>query len=129
MGCCYDRRMKRRAGAAAEPDLFTIRETGEDFVPADPGVEMRDGSPVYAVSKLAAELKDLLETAHPAVYVRGEVSGFRLIQGSGHMYFDLKDEKDFINAAFFKGANRKLQFDLEDGMEVIAFGRVSLFRS
>ncbi len=111
--------MKRRAIRHTEPDLFA----------SEPELELKDAKPVYAVSDLTAEIKALLETAHPGVYVRGEISGFRLIGGSGHMYFDLKDDKDFINAAFFRGSNRKIGFDLEDGMEVIAYGRVSMFRS
>ncbi len=121
-----------------EDDLFSIARAAAPPPSAGPapgarkavpGPELADGHPVYSVSQLVAEVKDLLESAHPAVYVRGEISGFRLIGGSGHMYFDLKDEAEFLNAAFFKGANRKLAFAPADGMEVVAFGRLSMFRS
>lgn len=81
---------------------------------------------VYTVSQLTAEIKLLIETAHPAVYVRGEISNFHH-HGSGHMYFSLKDEGAQIGAAFFRGANRGLKFDPENGMEVIAFGRLSVY--
>lgn len=120
---------KRRA---SEPDLFTYKPTVPVAMEREPSfseVETRDGMPVYTVSGLTAEIKQLLETAHGSIYLRGEVSGFRSIAGSGHWYFDLKDDRDLINAACFKGANRKLGFAVEDGMEVVAFGRVSLYRS
>ncbi len=124
--------MPPRKPRAAEPDLFSYKPTAGYALEREATfseVETKDGMPVYTVSALTAEVKQLLETAHGAVYLRGEISGFRSIAGSGHMYFDLKDDRDLINAAFFKGANRKLAFQLEDGMEVVAFGRVSLYRS
>lgn len=86
-----------------------------------------EGAHIYTVSELTAEVKELLETAHPAVYVRGEISNFYIHGASEHMYFSLKDEKAQMRAVFFKNVNRKLKFTPENGMEVIAFGRLTLY--
>jgi exodeoxyribonuclease VII large subunit len=67
-----------------------------------------------------------LETAHPAVYVRGEISNF-LLHRSGHMYFSLKDKDASLKAAYFRGANFRIKFAPENGMDVIAFGRLSVY--
>ena len=101
-------------------------DTGELFA-YEPQPEMREGQPVYTVSALATEIKSLIETAHPSVYVRGEVTGFRGVHSSGHMYFQLKDENAVLDIAMFRGANRSLKFDLENGMEVIVFGRATAY--
>jgi len=85
-----------------------------------------DVSRVYTVSELTAEIRALIETAHPAVYVRGEVSNF-LLHRSGHMYFSLKDKDASLKAAFFRGANFRIKFVPENGMDVIAFGRLSVY--
>ena len=92
-----------------------------------PKPEARDGIPVYTVSQLAAEIKLLIETAHPTIYVRGEVTGYRGVHSSGHLYFQVKDEGAVLDVAMFRGANRKLQFELENGMEVIVFGRATAY--
>ncbi|MEK7475569.1 MAG: exodeoxyribonuclease VII large subunit [Candidatus Coatesbacteria bacterium] len=101
-------------------------ETGELFAYA-PEPEARDGIPVYTVSQLASEIKALIETAHPAVYVRGEVTGYRGVHSSGHLYFQVKDENAVLDVAMFRGANRNLKFELENGMEVLVFGRATAY--
>lgn len=58
--------------------------------------------------------------------VEGEISNFKH-HYSGHMYFNLKDEKGKIKAVMFKGDNENLKFSLEDGMKVIATGYVSVY--
>lgn len=58
--------------------------------------------------------------------VEGEISNFKH-HYSGHMYFNLKDEKGKIKAVMFKGDNENLKFRLEDGMKVIATGYVSVY--
>lgn len=59
------------------------------------------------------------------VFLTGEISNFR--GRPSHQYFNLKDEKSKISAVMFKGAYDKLNFELEEGMKVLAIGRVSLF--
>lgn len=89
--------------------------------------ELREGHPVYTVTQAVVEAKALVETAYPGVYVRGEVTDFRGVHSSGHMYFRIKDEDSVLEVAFFRGANRKLGFTLENGMEIIVFGRLSIY--
>ncbi|HZK44515.1 MAG TPA: exodeoxyribonuclease VII large subunit [Syntrophomonadaceae bacterium] len=60
-------------------------------------------------------------------WVKGEISGFRLYRQSGHMYFTLKDENGQVSCVMFKSRNRNLDFDPEDGQEVLLRGYVSLF--
>src|SRR5690554_1425300 len=60
------------------------------------------------------------------ISVEGEISNFKH-HYSGHMYFNLKDDKGKIKAVMFKGDNEKLSFSLEDGMKIIATGYVSLY--
>src|SRR6266516_3799921 len=83
--------------------------------PPQPEVQ---GPQVYTVSQLVEEVKELLEAAHPAVYVKGEVTDYRGVHSSGHLYFRLKDANAVLEMACFRGNVRKLRFALEEGMEV-----------
>lgn len=86
-----------------------------------------DGPPARTVSEVVAAVnKALAEPAFANVWVRGEVSGFKPAS-SGHWYFDLKDAGAVLNAAMFRGANQKVRFDVEDGMEVLVRGRVAVY--
>ena len=58
------------------------------------------------------------------ISVEGEISNFKH-HYSGHMYFNLKDEKGKIKAVMFKGDNEKILFNLEEGLKVIEIGRAS----
>lgn len=60
-------------------------------------------------------------------WLKGELSGFKLYQQSGHMYFTLKDADSAISCVMFKSRARLLDFKPEDGMEVLVRGAVSLF--
>jgi exodeoxyribonuclease VII large subunit len=81
---------------------------------------------IYTVSSLTAEIKNLLETRYPLVWVTGEISNFR-VPGSGHFYFTLKDAQAQIQSVMFRGQNRVLKFLPEDGMRVTGFGRVNVY--
>ncbi|MFQ6090111.1 MAG: exodeoxyribonuclease VII large subunit, partial [Candidatus Bipolaricaulia bacterium] len=81
---------------------------------------------IYTVSELNREARELLELAFPYLWVEGEVSNFKH-HSSGHMYLTLKDEGAEIDAAIFAADNRRLPFTPEDGQEVLAFGRVTLY--
>lgn len=61
------------------------------------------------------------------VYVKGEISNFKNHYSTGHYYFTLKDEGGMVRAIMFKSAAGKLPFVPEDGMKVVAHGRVSAF--
>lgn len=60
-------------------------------------------------------------------WLKGEISGFKLYQQSGHMYFTLKDAESAISCVMFKSRVRGLNFKPEDGMEVLVRGSVSVF--
>jgi exodeoxyribonuclease VII large subunit len=86
-------------------------------------------APVLSVSDLTRLLRVSLETEFAEVWVAGEISNFRNPGSGGHFYFRLKDRQGQIAAVMFRSANRFLRFSLEDGMEVIAHGRVSLYEA
>ena len=81
---------------------------------------------VFTVSELTLGLKATLEEAYPAVWVEGEISNLRT-PGSGHSYFTLKDEGAQLSAVLFRGRGRRVRFDLEDGMQVLAFGGLDVY--
>ena len=79
-----------------------------------------------SVSELAASLKRTIESNFDHVVVRGEL-GRVTIARSGHMYADIKDEKAVLNTIMWKGQVDKLPFRPEEGLEVIATGRLSIY--
>lgn len=84
--------------------------------------------PEYSVSQLSIALKRTLEDGFGHVRLRGEVSGFKR-HGSGHCYFSLKDEHACIDAVCFKREAGRLRFRPEDGLEVVAEGRITTYQS
>jgi exodeoxyribonuclease VII large subunit len=80
-----------------------------------------------SVSELSGSIKRTVETAFDHVRVRGEISGYRGPHSSGHAYFSLKDDRARIDAVIWKGSFSKLRFRPEEGMEVIATGKVTTF--
>lgn len=81
---------------------------------------------VYTVSELNSKIKVLLEENFPFIWIVGEISNFRTPL-SGHFYFTLKDADSQINAVMFRGQQRQLKFEPEDGMRVTGMGRLSLY--
>lgn len=81
---------------------------------------------IFTVGEVTLDLKALVEDNFPSLWLRGEISNFKAY-GSGHHYFTLKDETAQISAVMFKGNNRFLKFRPEDGMGVIAHGRLSVY--
>jgi exodeoxyribonuclease VII large subunit len=84
-------------------------------------------APEFTVSELAGAVKRAVEDEFGHVRVRGEISGFRGVHSSGHAYFTLKDENASIDAVVWKGTWPRLTFKPEEGMEVIATGRMTTF--
>ncbi|MBY0361918.1 MAG: exodeoxyribonuclease VII large subunit [Phreatobacter sp.] len=84
-------------------------------------------TPEISVSDLSAAIKRTVEDAFGYVRLRGEVSGFKGPSGSGHCYFRLKDEGAAIEAVIWKGTYGRLKFKPQEGLEVIATGRVTTF--
>lgn len=83
-------------------------------------------TPEYTVSELARDLKRTVEDAYGQVRVRGEL-GRVTVAKSGHVYLDLKDESAVIDGVMWKGMAAALAFRPEEGLEVIAEGRLSTF--
>ncbi len=81
----------------------------------------------FTVSELSGAIKRALEEGFGYVRLRGEVSGYRGPHASGHCYFALKDDKAKIEAVVWRGVWGKLKFRPEEGMEVIATGKISSF--
>jgi exodeoxyribonuclease VII large subunit len=85
-----------------------------------------DNSPPLTVSELSGALKRTVEDAFGHVRVRGEISGFKR-HGSGHCYFTLKDENACIDAVIWRSSAAALAFLPEDGVEVIATGKLTTY--
>ena len=81
---------------------------------------------VYTVSQLTEAIQGLLEDHFDFVWVEGEISNFRS-PVSGHYYMVIKDDKAQIRAVMFRIQARYLRFTPEDGMNVIAQGRVGVY--
>lgn len=81
---------------------------------------------ILSVAQLTRRIKGLLETQVGAVWVAGEISNWRLA-ASGHAYFTLKDQDSQIDAVIFRGAMGGVRFAPENGMEVLAQGRVTVY--
>lgn len=81
---------------------------------------------IYTVRELTRHIRSLIESAFPAVWVEGEISGFKHPH-SGHIYFNLKDGEAVLKAAFFSRFNRSIKFDLKDGLQVLCFGKISVY--
>jgi exodeoxyribonuclease VII large subunit len=81
----------------------------------------------FTVSEISAAVKRTVEDAFGYVRVRGEISGYRGPHASGHAYFALKDERARLEAVVWRSAFGKLKFKPEEGLEVVATGRLTTF--
>jgi exodeoxyribonuclease VII large subunit len=89
--------------------------------------QARVNIPEWSVSELSAALKRTVEDAYGFVRVRGEISGYRGPHSSGHCYFSLKDEGARIDAVIWRGTYGRIRFKPEEGLEVIATGRLTTY--
>ncbi|MFN7167125.1 MAG: exodeoxyribonuclease VII large subunit [Pannonibacter sp.] len=80
----------------------------------------------YSVSDISFSIKRTLEESFGYVRVRGELGRISR-PGSGHIYLDLKDDRSVLAAVIWKGAVSKLKIQPEQGLEVIATGKVTTF--
>jgi exodeoxyribonuclease VII large subunit len=81
---------------------------------------------VLSVSELNATIRDLLENQLSTVWVEGEISNGR-VWNTGHLYFTLKDGPSQIKAVMFRSAVRYLKFKPEDGLKVVARGKITVY--
>ena len=85
--------------------------------------------PQITVSELSQSLKRTLEDSFGYVRVRGEVSGYRGPHSSGHVYFSLKDDTARLDAVIWRTAFARMRVRPEEGLEVIASGKITSFPS
>ena len=91
-------------------------------------MEQTNRPDAFSVGQLNEYIKMLLE-GNPNlkdVWVQGEISGAKLYS-SGHLYFSLKDSDSVISAVMFKNSMMRMEFEPENGMKVLAHGRVSAY--
>ena len=83
---------------------------------------------VFSVSDLNGRVKSLLDgdLVLQNLFVLGEISNYKLYP-SGHHYFTMKDAESAVRCVMFRGSASKLQFRPENGMKVVANGRISVF--
>jgi len=84
-------------------------------------------APEISVSELANALKRTIEDRFGRVRVRGEISNYRGPHASGHAYFSLKDQAARLDAVIWKGTFMRLRTRPQEGLEVIATGRITTF--
>lgn len=82
--------------------------------------------PEYTVSEISFEIKKCVETTFSRVRIRGEIFGAKRAD-SGHWYLSLKDPNAVLSAVVWKGVASKFTFKPEDGLEVIATGKITTF--
>ena len=82
--------------------------------------------PEFSVSEISFEIKRFIETAFSRVRVKGEIFGAKRAD-SGHWYLTLKDDNAALSAVIWRGTAAKLTIKPEDGLEVIATGKITTF--
>ena len=93
---------------------------------ADPQGPQTSAHGVITVTELTSQIGTVLESNFTEVWVEGEIANSRLWK-TGHLYFTLRDEHAQLKAVMFRSAVRYLRFTPEDGLRVIARGRVSVY--
>lgn len=81
---------------------------------------------VLTVSELTGRIRDTLESEFDNLAVIGELSNAKA-HSSGHWYFSLKDKEATLACACFRNVNQSIKFQLEDGLMVVARGRISVY--
>jgi exodeoxyribonuclease VII large subunit len=83
---------------------------------------------VFSVRELMGALRTSLEREYADVWVEGEISNFRPAE-SGHLYFTLKDSEAQLRLVMFRTQARLLRFRPENGMQVVARGRLTVYEA
>ena len=88
--------------------------------------EPAGNAPELSVSEISGAIKKTLEGEFGHVRVRGEV-GRVVLARTGHLYFDLKDDRSVLASVSWKGQASRLSYMPEEGMEVIATGKITTY--
>jgi exodeoxyribonuclease VII large subunit len=114
-------------------DLFDTPFEDEEPPPEDPSPARPAPAPpppierrIYSVSELTAGIRALIDTTFGEIWLEGELSNCK-VWNTGHMYFTLKDGGAQIKAVMFRTAVRYLRFKPEDGLHVVARGRLGVY--
>ncbi|UCH89933.1 MAG: exodeoxyribonuclease VII large subunit, partial [Thermoplasmata archaeon] len=83
---------------------------------------------IYSVKGISHRIKRILEQSEDlqGIWIRGEISNYTK-HSSGHLYFTLKDEEATLSCVKFRGTGKKVRFDLDQGIKVIAFGDIGVY--
>lgn len=81
----------------------------------------------YTVSEIVKDLKNTIEGKYFYIRLKGEITGFKK-HPSGHLYFSLKDNFAMINVVMFKSYADFCTIDLQDGLEIIASGKLTIYK-
>lgn len=82
---------------------------------------------IYTVTQIVRLAKDHLESKFPDIWVEGEISNFKSPTSTGHIYFILKDETSQVESVIWSNNAKKIKFELENGLHVIAHGRLTIY--
>lgn len=108
------------------PDALSSGDASSDDARLVAAARPGDNAAPLSVSDLSARLKRAVEQGFGHVRVRGEISGFKRA-ASGHLYFGLKDADARIDGIVWKGNAARLAFRPEDGLDVIATGKLTTY--
>lgn len=112
--------MKREKNQSTlKQELFA--ETGASAAPKE------QKQKIFSVSELNHLVQKSLEEKFSNIWVEGEISNFRGVSNSGHCYFSIKDENAQVDIVSFRGVMSNLKFKLQDGLQILILGKVSLY--
>jgi exodeoxyribonuclease VII large subunit len=108
-------------------DLFDLPfDPDHDPEPPEAAGQPEPPRRVFTVTEVTSEVRRLMESAFAEVFVEGEISNCRPWT-TGHVYFTLKDRSAQLKAVMWKSAARFVKFKLEDGLQVVARGRLTVY--
>jgi len=118
-----DAEPKAQASDVSRPEIFAPETSAPDTAAVEARERRRT---IYTVTELTSQIRNVLETTFFEVWVEGELSNCRL-WNTGHLYFTLKDNGAQLKAVMFRSDVRRLKFKPEDGLHVVARGRLSVY--
>lgn len=116
-----------QARASLEPERLTAYAPTTSMSGMTSSAESLSNATEYSVSEISTSLKRTVEETFGNIRVRGEISGYRGPHSSGHAYFALKDDRARLEAVIWRGIFGKLRFKPEEGLEVVASGKLTTY--
>ena len=104
-----------------------MQQNDFDFSAAEKAQAAEGAEPdVYTVAEITRRIRRSIEEQFPTAWIVGEISNLARPR-SGHIYFTLKDDRAQISAVMWRGVASRLRFELEDGMEVVVHGSLTVY--